>query len=88
VSKHGPYTPPAKPAATTETPRTQEAEPEWLCLCLRKRPGSYHVPGGWEMRVGRIPEGRVPSEQVFEPNLLDVIIGHAMGVICNYRDGV
>lgn len=77
--------PPPQAADGTFT-RKQAPEDEWLCICVRKQPGSYHRPGGWELRVGYIPEGRVPADQRYEPNVLGVVMGHIEGVIATHRE--
>jgi len=69
-----------------EQPREQPPEPEWLCICIRRKPGTYEEAGGWVLRIGRIPEGRVPTDRSFEPNVLGVILGHIQAAIVHYRD--
>jgi hypothetical protein len=82
MSKH-----PHPPNPGPQQPRAQEPEPEWLVFAIRRVPGTYETSGGWELRAGKAPEGRIPPlETHHHPNLLAVILGHVEHAIMRHRE--
>lgn len=71
---------------TSNEPRKAEPESEWLVFAIRKVPGTYEQPGGWALRTGIVPEGRVPGNEEHAPNLFAIVLAKMEHIASWYRD--